>query len=139
MKQILHPYCSNFSKKQYMHESSVLYFRELFPRNTSDYCIFSKMPYENFTVHTPVHVRARAHTHTHARTHTHTHTPTPTHARARARAHTHTHIYFVFLTYPYNTLIFSKQIIQISKSMYSRMNAVRVLSHLIQSVLLNDI
>jgi len=97
------------------------------------------MPYENFTVHTPVHVRARAHTHTHARTHTHTHTPTPTHARARARAHTHTHIYFVFLTYPYNTLIFSKQIIQISKSIYSRMNAVRVLSHLIQSVLLNDI
>jgi len=42
MKQIPHPYCSNFSKKQYMHEFSVLYFRELFPLNMSDYCIFSK-------------------------------------------------------------------------------------------------
>jgi len=27
-----------------MHELSVLYFRELLPLNTSDYCTFSKMP-----------------------------------------------------------------------------------------------
>ena len=68
--------------KKTMYEFPVLYCCELFSLNMSDFCTFSRIPYENFTVHT------------------------------------HTH--FVFLTYPYNTLIFSKKIIQISQSVYSR-------------------